>query len=1011
MATAAVVGVTTGVMKPLLSKLTKLLEEEYVKLKGVRKQIKFLRDELSAMSPTLEMLADAEELNPQTRKWRDKLRELAYDLEDCIDAFMVRVDHEHDRHSGFIKRFFRKLKKLKPRHEIANQIQELKASVIEASERHKRSTCAVDPRLSALYVEIDKLVGIDGPKKYITEWLTMETKKASSSELKVLSIVGCGGLGKTTLANQVYKDIKNQFKCAAFVSVSRTPDVRKVLRGIAKGVGITSNMLDDDEKELIDKLREHLQDKRYLIVIDDVWDAKPWETIKLALMNNNCGSRVITTSRSNDVASYLSSQGGNIYQMKSLSFEDSKRLLFKRAFGSENLCYTHLGTAPDDILRKCDGLPLAIITISSMLADQHAKGEWDNVLNDIGSSLAKNPGAENMTAILSMSYFDIPHHLRCCLLYLSVFPEDHKIEKQCLINRWIAEGFIHKEKGQNEYEIGERYFNDLINRSMIQPVRVKYGQVKACQVHDIILDYIKCKAAEENFVTSLDTAEPVYTSEYKVRRLCVSNDNEENVTLWADQILSHVRSVTIFGEPVKISLLPSTPLRVLDLRECMGMQNHHLASIGKLFNLKYLRLCSHFITRLRETVGELHHLQTLDVRGTFIKELPRTITELQQLTRLYVECYTRFPEGTIGKMHSLEELRRYGVQSYGQAKSIQEFSKLTKLRTLKIGCDVDTPNGSEERSQAKRIHSYVGNLLSSCNLHHLIYTNVCDSIIVYPLPLHSWHPAASCSIRKLCIERIPIYRVPNWMGSLVNLSVLKLAVICVRPEDVEILGEIPSLLFLNLDSVGGTGGRIVFPGNSGFRSLKYFSLRIDKCGTSLEFQAGSMPKLEHVKLEFNAHECLNGASSLGIQHLSSLNKAEIEIGSYWYEYDVDYNPVEDDRDDPVRCISRAINAAIETLPNRPTASFKIQAVDCKHFESALRELNEKWGGLLNRWLKLWQIREEQANQAIDGETELEVSNKVTLGVRHQEEEEEQIDKEEQTREKEVAHQEDSGSSN
>ena len=138
MATPTLVGVTTGVLKPLLSKLTKLLQEEYVKLKGVRKQIKLLRDELSAMSATLQMLSDAEQLDPETREWTDKLRELAYDLEDCVDAFMVRVDHEHDGHSGFIKRFFRKLKKLKPRHEIANQIQELKASVIEASKRHKR---------------------------------------------------------------------------------------------------------------------------------------------------------------------------------------------------------------------------------------------------------------------------------------------------------------------------------------------------------------------------------------------------------------------------------------------------------------------------------------------------------------------------------------------------------------------------------------------------------------------------------------------------------------------------------------------------------------------------------------------------------------------------------------------------------------------------------------------------------------------------------------------------------
>ena len=169
--------------------------------------------------------------------------------------------------------------------------------------------------------------------------------------------------------------------------------------------------------------------------------------IKLALLNKKYDSRVITTTRRSDVASCLSFQAGDVYQMESLSFEDSKRLLLKRAFGSENLSCTHLGSVPDEILRKCDGLPLAIITISSMLADKHAKTEWDRVLNDIGSTLAKNPGAEKMTTILSMSYYDIPHHLRTCLLYLSVFPEDYEIKKQCLINRWIAEGFIHEEEG------------------------------------------------------------------------------------------------------------------------------------------------------------------------------------------------------------------------------------------------------------------------------------------------------------------------------------------------------------------------------------------------------------------------------------------------------------------------------------------------------------------------------------------------------------------------------------
>jgi len=243
-------------MEPLLSKLTKLLGEEYAKLKGVRKQIEFLRDELTAMSATLEVLADAnpKQLNAVARSWRDELRELAYDLEDCIDGFMARVDRGHDG------------------HDIANLIEELKASVMEASERHRRYNfletssnsspyCAVDPRLAALYVEIDELVGIDGPKKHIIEWLTME-RRDSSSEPKVLSIVGCGGLGKTTLANQVYKNVKGQFSCAVFVSLSRNPDIKKILRDIAKEVGIANNLLGDDEKQLIDKLREYLQDKR-----------------------------------------------------------------------------------------------------------------------------------------------------------------------------------------------------------------------------------------------------------------------------------------------------------------------------------------------------------------------------------------------------------------------------------------------------------------------------------------------------------------------------------------------------------------------------------------------------------------------------------------------------------------------------------------------------------------------------------------------------------------------------
>ncbi|OEL17430.1 hypothetical protein BAE44_0021551 [Dichanthelium oligosanthes] len=367
------------------------------------------------------------------------------------------------------------------------------------------------------------------------------------------------------------------------------------------------------------------------------------------------------------------------------------------------------------------------------------------------------------------------------------------------------------------------------------------------------------------------------------------------------------------------------------------MKDHHLASIEKLFHLKYLCLSSSSIHKLPEKIGELQYLETLDVRYTAIKELPSTITKLQRLAHLYVGRDVRFPDGTIGQMHSLEELKEYGVHSCEQGKSLQEFSKLTKLRTLKIRLvfyflrvDWQTNQVSVDKArQAEDWYSYVGTLLSSCDLHNL-YIEGSD----YPLSLDSWLPPAPCSLRKLCIKNPPVYKVPNWMGSLGNLVVLELVMLCVRPEDVEILGAIPSLLFLEIATAGGTNGRITVHGSNGFRSLKYFSLEIYSCGTALEFQVGSMPNLEHVRLKFPAHKsrCLNnGASSLGIQHLSAISKVEVIIHGNCESDDSNYDPTEDENDGAVRGVARAINGAIMTLPNRPTVTF-VTGGWCVRFE-------------------------------------------------------------------------------
>ncbi|XP_034600402.1 disease resistance protein Pik-2-like [Setaria viridis] len=169
MAEKILVSASVGVMNSLLGKLATLMGEKYAKLKDVRKQVAFLHEELSSMAALLEDLADMEHLDNQTKQWRNKVREMSYDIEDCIDEFMHRVGGSCDG-----KGLLRRLKTLRARHQLANQIQELKIRVQEASARHMRyklDDCktrsggvAVDPRISALYVESSRLVGIDGPK-------------------------------------------------------------------------------------------------------------------------------------------------------------------------------------------------------------------------------------------------------------------------------------------------------------------------------------------------------------------------------------------------------------------------------------------------------------------------------------------------------------------------------------------------------------------------------------------------------------------------------------------------------------------------------------------------------------------------------------------------------------------------------------------------------------------------------------------------------------------------------
>ncbi|TVU23949.1 hypothetical protein EJB05_26338, partial [Eragrostis curvula] len=370
------------VLTRLLPKLAELLVGEYNLQKEVKGGIRFLQAELEHMKAALEKISStpADQLDKQDKIWARDVRELSYDIEDKVDTFMVRCKgSKQGKHHGFKKVIDRSLDLLmrpKIRHKIATDIKDIKSRVKEVSERRDRykidghianhASAAIDPRLLGQYKMARELVGIDEARDELIRIL-IEGDDVAMQQGKIISIVGFGGLGKTTLANAVYEKISAKFECRAFVSVSQTPDMKKLLKHILRGLG--KNIIDEtfDEGQLIYELRQFLHDKRYFIVVDDIWDILVWETIRCALPHNDTGYRIIATTRNVKLAE----QAGGAYNMKPLSTHNSKILLNNRVYGNNNAEKgpdEELAEITDKIIKKCAGVPLAIITIASLLA-------------------------------------------------------------------------------------------------------------------------------------------------------------------------------------------------------------------------------------------------------------------------------------------------------------------------------------------------------------------------------------------------------------------------------------------------------------------------------------------------------------------------------------------------------------------------------------------------------------------------------------------------------------------
>lgn len=642
--------------------------------------------------------------------------------------------------------------------------------------------------------------------------------------------------------------------------------------------------------ESTNTLLSHVILDRYFIVVDDIWNKSVWDTILCALNKCGRGSRIIITTRILDVAQ----QANSVYKLEALSAVDSRKLFFLRIFGAENRCLPkELDKESENILRKCGGVPLAIITISSMLASKGTENTseyWAKVCESMGSGL-ENTSSDviDMRRILSVSYHDLPPQLRTCLLYLSLYPEDYKIMTHDLIWKWIGEGFVVIKQGMDMFEAGEDYVHELINRSLIVPSFDNQSKKAiSFQIHDMVLDLITFLSNEHHFLTKLGAQEPEHLPN-KIRRLSLQTSNQEDGKKLGNKSCSHVRSLTVFRGAFnmvqEISRFPV--LRELDLTEA-EVGNHHFNDICILFHLRYLRLPRSGITEIPKEIGNLKFLQVLDIHGSNITELPSTFAQLRQLV------YLRF--GLV-----IPETDTFGYINLKSPTMLDILGGLTELRRVSLAF-----TKWDERYE-KPLLSWLSNMVS---LKYLYIDGTVSSIDVGS----RYDELSPPGLQQLQTIVIPcaICSIPRWMSSLCSLSVMRISLLTQGLEDLQILGNIPRLSHLSITVEETTQSRekglLVISNVYPFLCLTKFEIYSNYM--VVMFEEGAMQQLQTLK--FSVRESMDqfGNSGFGLENLSSLEHVVVDM------------VLSRAKPEEVEAAKAAIQNAVDINPNKPELKFE-----------------------------------------------------------------------------------------
>ncbi|TVU01625.1 hypothetical protein EJB05_52898, partial [Eragrostis curvula] len=809
--------VLSALMQVLFEKVISAAIGELKFPQDVTEELQKLSSSLSTIQAHVE---DAEErqLNDKaSRNWLAKLKDVAYQMDDLLDehaAEALRSKLEGPTNHDHLKKLFiqqedsasNKLDRLIKERQIIGP------SMISGTDRQE---IIERPKTSSL-IDDSSVLGREEDKEIIVEML-MTPNKANHPNLSILPIVGMGGLGKTTLTQLVYNDarVKEYFQIRVWLSVSENFDEMKLTKETIESVASGFSSATTNMNLLQEDLSKKLQGKRFLLVLDDVWNEDPekWDRYRCALLSGGKGSRILVTTRNENVGKLMG--GLNPYHLKQLSDKDCWQLFRNHAFvDGDSSAHPKLEMIGKEIVKKLKGLPLAAKAIGSLLCAKETEDDWKNILK---SEIWELPSDKNnILPALRLSYSHLPAILKQCFAFCSVFPKDYVFEKRRLVQIWMALGFIQPQGRRRVEEIGSGYFDELLSRSFFQHHRSGYV------MHDAMHDL--AQSVSTNECLRLDDPPHGSSSARSARHLSFSCDNRSSTQF--EMFLEYKRARTLLilnGYKSVTSPIPSDLFLTLKYLHVLDLNRRDITmlpdTIGNLKMLRYLNLSSTGITVLPSSIGKLFSLQTLKLQNCHVLDyLPKNITNLVNLRCL--EARTELITGVagIGNLSSLQQLEEFVVRKdYGY--------RISELKAMK---------GITGHISIKNLENVVSvGEANEALLNEKACINTLDLVWSDGRCLNSEEAAQETEILRhlqphhelseLSVKAFAGFYFPKWLSSLAHMQTIHLSD-CPNCSILPALGVLPLLKFLDIGGFRAiTEINKEFSGTSeikGFPSLK-----------------------------------------------------------------------------------------------------------------------------------------------------------------------------------------------